>query len=756
MALSASTVKAWFQYRCERKVRYELFTEAELATIPIPKDVREQGWAILGVDYEDRVVSRVARESGVLRSAPGERELGMAETVAFLRGRKPERYAAQANLRPRRRPAFLGDSGVELRRVLPDLVRCERLDGRLRFGVVDVKATRRATPFHKTQVAFYVRVLEALLQELGQPADLDDHGEIWRIPDDGTAEGDAHQVERFKLAPYLRLVDEFCARQLPAIAARTVEAGRDDTFFHLYFKCEQCHFLDHCLRSIAPGTPPAERDVSAVAGLTHEAKRSLNRLRIRTVGDLAGAAGLGAMPGVGWSLSRRAELLSTRAAALVAQAPSRTEEAHSFLMPAHADAVLLLVVDQDPVDDRLAALGYALQRDGRTVHEIVEVPATNSRADEADAMERVMSRLVADLVEIDAANQAGGSIQAHIFLYEPAEALNLQRAVGRHLDDPRIRGGLLHLVRLFPPEDVVPEPEFRGAHHLPATALRSVIEQLFALPVSVAYDLRQVSQAVAAAGGIAEAYAPESVFERPFSALLSIEVIRALRERRRGAVTPAQVAADVSARLRATGALVQWLFAEHAGSSEPLLRLAKRPFRLHATFDPLNADDLDLLLACEILESRAGLLDALIGLAQPARRRRDAGRAMTGLTVVNHWERYGRRHLILRIPPESRESDLGPGAFNLILTDDDPDVRLDPGLWPVLGCRIEPPSPGFEDRTDQVRVSLREADFGGPIFRPMFERSLTEPVWCLDQAFADINSPRAARFLTDLAQGRGP
>ena len=42
MALSASTVKAWFQYRCERKVRYELFNETELATIPIPKDVREK------------------------------------------------------------------------------------------------------------------------------------------------------------------------------------------------------------------------------------------------------------------------------------------------------------------------------------------------------------------------------------------------------------------------------------------------------------------------------------------------------------------------------------------------------------------------------------------------------------------------------------------------------------------------------------------------------------------------------------------
>lgn len=754
-ALSASTVKSWFQYRCERKVRYELFTDDELAAVPIARDVREQAWATLGVDYEARVLRRLAgearQEGGLLQPGPGDFGLGEAEAIAFLRARKPEVYAAQINLRPRRTPAFLAQAGVELRRVFPDLVRRTLVDGRPTFTVIDIKATRRATSFHKTQVAFYVRVLEALLQELGQAAELAPMAEIWRIPDGGSADGDAHHVEEFALAPYLRLVDEFCTRQLPQIASRQVDPGRDETFFHLYFKCEQCAFLEHCLGAIGPQREAQNRDVSAVAGLTHEAKHTLARRRIHTVGQLASAAGLATSPGVGWSLSRRAELLSTRAQALIAGAPRRTEEAHTFLMPPRADAVLLLSVDHDPVDDRLAALGYALQREGRTVHEIVEVVASGSATDEADAMEHVLSCLVADLVEIDAANEAGDVQQAHIFLYEPAEAINLQRAVGRHLEDPRIRGGLLHLVRLFPPEEVVPEPEFRGAHHLPATAVRSVIEQLYALPASVAYDLRQISQAVHAAGGISAPYAPAKAFERPFSSLLSIEVIRGLREGRRRAADVAAVTADVSARLRTLGETVQWLFAEHARAPAPLLRLAKRPFRLHATFDPLDAEDLDLLLACEILESRAGLLEALISLAQTARRRRDSGRSMTGLRVINHWRERGRHQLILGVPPESRESDLAPGAFNLILTDDDPDLRLDPSSWGSLAVRFEEPRPGFEDRIDQIRVSLAESDFVGTVFRPMFERSLTEPVWCLDATFADINGPRAAAFLADLA-----
>src|SRR5262249_54167955 len=161
---------------------------------------------------------------------------------------------------------------------------------------------------------------------------------------------------------------------------------------------------------------------------------------------------------------------------------------------------------------------------------------------------------------------------------EPAEAINLQRAVGRHLDDARIRGGLLHLVRLFPPEDVVPEPEFRGVHHLPATAVKSVVEQLWALPVSVAYDLRQVSQALAAVGG-GLPYIPTEKFLRPFSSLLSIDVIRNLRDRRSNAVPVSAVEQDVSARLDALQGVISWIFVEHrksADAGKPLLRLAKK------------------------------------------------------------------------------------------------------------------------------------------------------------------------------------
>jgi hypothetical protein len=163
LSLSASTVKSWFQYRCERKVRYGLFSDAELATLPIAVGLREQSWAVLGVDYEDRVLRRLSEEAGVLRPSPGDFGLLESDAISFLRGRLTQPYASQLNLRPRAPFRLLDGTGVSLKRVFPDLIHREVVDERTIFTVIDVKATRRATPFHKTQIAFYVRVLEALL-----------------------------------------------------------------------------------------------------------------------------------------------------------------------------------------------------------------------------------------------------------------------------------------------------------------------------------------------------------------------------------------------------------------------------------------------------------------------------------------------------------------------------------------------------------------------------------------------------------------
>jgi hypothetical protein len=761
---SGSTIKSWFQYRCERKVRFELSTSDELKGAQVEKDIRQAVWATLGTAYEDRVVARLAREEGVRRPRRPKEPLDEQTTAAFLRGALTTPYIAQANLTPRGAPAFLAGTGLALNRNLPDLIRRTRGDAGDPdiLTVIDIKATRNATAFHKTQVAFYVLVLESLLAELDATASrrvrVDPYGEIWRIPDDGTAEGDAKQIERFALLPYRRLVDEFCGDVLPRIAERPLGPSPNEPFFHIYFKCEQCEYLGHCARSIRPDLPPNRRDVSAVPGLTHEGKRALQRLKMPTVQDLAGAAGLAGAPGIGWALSRKAEVLAERAQALVASDVRRTKEEHTFLMPGRADVTFLVLVDHDAVDDRLAAIGYRRIEAGAVQAERIVVPANGTLAAEADAIIEVLGALIRDLTDIDTHNAgeppgSSKALYAHIFFYEPAEAMNLQRAVGRHLDNEVIRTALLNLVRLFPPEEIVPEPEFRGVHHLPATAVRSVIEQLYALPIMVAFDLRQVSGALASVGG-GPPYEPAPGFERPFSSLLSIDVIRSFREGHAGAPGADAIADDVRRRLDALAGVISWLLAENAKAEalgRPLLRLAKKPFAFQATFDPLNAADLDILLACELLENRAGLLEALVGLAQPAARRRDAGRCLAGLTYEKSWRVGRNRALLFKVPPESREGELGPGDFDLILTNDSPDLRLNFGLWPLVRCEIRPRGPGYEDRFDIVQVQVTEQVFQGAVFQDLL-RDGGPGGFFVDRAFWDVNTPKAAAFLANLGR----
>jgi hypothetical protein len=755
LGLSGSTIKSWFQYRCERKTRYEIMDPSDLAAIPVAKDDRKQPWANLGIKYEDRVLSRLARETAVLRPSPGETGLFERDTIAFLKGQGSAKFAAQVNLRPKGRPSFLGGNDeIQLRRSFADLIKRDSTENGPRFRLIDIKATRSARAFHKTQVAFYALLLRAMISEIGCAGLIDAQAEIWRIPDDGNAEGDAWTIEEFALAPYLRLVEDFCSATLSAIASKVVTPARDDTFFHVYFKCEQCAYLPHCIGVVGPERSPQVRDISAVAGLSHEAKRTLLSLGLKSVAQLAASGvGLGRVDGAGWSLSRRAELLVSRARAVRDGSVQPSVEQHSFLMPPRVDAAVYLLADHDPVDDNLVTLGYRyVDRTG--VREYIEVLPTADRSAEADALVRVFARVIADLEAIDAHNASlnnvtdPSNLYAHIFLYEATEAVELQNAVKRHLDDPRVRTGLLHMVRLFPPEEVVPEPEFRGMQHLPATALRSVVEQLFSLPVTVSYDLRQVSGALFAAGLIAHEYAPAEPFKRPFSSLLALDVSRDLREGRAGSPDEEAIRADASARLSATQAIADWLQAEHrrriASGAPLMLRLNKQPFRLQATFNPLDAADLDVLRAFELLENRAGLLDTMIHLARPGRVRRDAGRAIGPMRLLTISERPPFAYLRFEISAEALEVDLTAGTLGLILSNDEPDLLLEPRLWRSLRCDLLEPQPG--DAASLLRVRVHRSVFNGPTFRDLRRRT-GQDNWWLDQSFVDFNSPKAEAFL---------
>lgn len=745
--LSASTVKSWFQYRCERKTRYDMMTRGERDSATIVKQESGASWALQGDQFEKLVLEHLSKEQMLLAPAANQDRLGQAETIAFLKGQTKADVATQLALEsgPALRTLLSLPDEVLINRSYPDLVFREARSEGVVFRIVDIKATRASTPFHKAQVAFYARLLQGMIADLKIDATVDPNGAIWLIRNGSYIEQGLTQTSSFPLKPYLRLVDEFLRRQVPRIAGKKVAANFDETFFHIYFKCEQCDYLGHC-RGAVERSNPADNDVSAVPGVSHEGKHALRARGLRTVGQLAGVGGISAAGPTSWSLQRRSDVIIARAGAIAAQDVRRLPGMISYMMPPRIDRAFYLLADYDAVEDNLVTLAY--MRLGGTMRSVVRVLNNSSPDAERQALLDVFAALIADLSEVDAHNETTGAdnqIQAHIFIYEPAEAKALQAAIGRHLDDPQIRSGLLHAVRLFPPDDVVPEPEFKGAHHLPATAVRSVIEQLYALPCKVSYDLRQVTEALEAAGQKCVAYRPVEPFRRDFSSLLSMEVIRSLRGGRRDAITPDRVAEDVIARLHATANLVDWLIEENAAAEQPFLRLEKQPFRFQSTLDPLNAGDLDLLHAYELLDSRSALLETLVRLAQPVRVRQQRGECLAGLSLENEGRHPdGRRWLLFSIPPESRDTEISSDDVGLILSDDNPDLRLNPTYWRPLEIRFR------YGNNNTLFVNMSARQYKSPIVERL--RRTTPPQgWCIDKTFRDFNGPRVQRYLMQLA-----
>lgn len=751
MRLSGSTVKSWFQYRCDRKTRYETLTDDERAAIPVLQTLEPSAWAQFGMDFEKDVLKRLAKDgASVYFPLNKQKNHDEVTTLPFISGTRREQYGYQ--LRFQSTPWLEGELGIQASRVrilngFPDLVRVSKDEhGIPVFELIDIKATHVATPFHKAQVAFYALMLEGMLNRLNLTGRISETAYIWRLKDESTDLTGEIEEERFAVASYAELVKDFFRRKVQSLRKVELGPGRDDTFFHLYYKCEQCSYLDHCAKSISQ-SDPADRDISAVPGLSHDSKRALWYAGLRTVGDLAAAKNLKAINrSTSWSLQSRAEVLINRAGAIVLGTVSRRANAYSLQMPPRVDVALILLADYDPVGGDLVSLGY-LRMEGKEKKELIEVLPSGQRADEAAAVKAILGATLADLAAVDKwnADNKEAPKYAHIFVYEPAEALCLREAIGRHLDDPGVRTGLLNMIRIFPPDQAVPEPEFRGMHHLPASSLRTVVEQLYGLPVSVSYDLRQVSEALAhATPGLTESYQPEEKFKRLFSSMLPIEITRALR---RGTELIDVVRCDVRARLRATASLVEWLLNENTHATTPFLRLKKKPFRFQGAFDPLAASDLDVLQAYTLLENRSGLLERINALAQPAKRRRDSLRCFADLRLINHRRLNFRHMVVLEIPLDSRQAELSQDSFGVVLTQDEPDILLDPARWRDRTVRIEDVS--IEGNSSTVTVSMPHSRFETH-FEPLLRRD--QPgLWYLDEIFSDPNTDRMMNFLGFIA-----
>jgi hypothetical protein len=759
LKLHATAIKDFHQYRCERQVRYLMMDGKQLKEmLQLAQPDHENAWAREGVKFEKRVIDQIAAGQAVLQPPPGVKYLEQGESVAFLNRQLKPRMAHQLCLRPTPGDHFYQELSVPgdviISTAYLDLVKIiEEADKPPVIRICDVKFTQIATPFHKIQVAYYSLLVESALKDLGSTITVDPIGEILHAAPPET--GELFVTDAFPLRGYRAQVVDFFKREVPRLAKLRVDEQVDETFFHLYFKCEQCDFLAHCEKTIAMDKPHAQWDVSAVHGLSQQSKRTLVSMNIKTVADLAAANDLPATPDLNWSLNANARLLVSRAAAIASGKVARFPDRHTYRMPPRIDVAIYLLADHDPVEGRLATIGCLVDRlhageRAFTLHPIAERGGPGEHA----ALVSVMQAVATELADVDSHNQLceqngdhSNARFAHIFLYEPSEAADLQRAMGRHLASADVRQGLLRMVQMFPPEDFPPEPEYKGVQHVPATALRSVIEDLYAIPARVSYDLAAVTQALAKSDPpLLEPYLPTKPFGAIFSSRLNIDCCRDLKD---GKLPPAAVADDMRARLSAMASLTAWVLRDNADSREKFLRLSKAPFRFQQTFDPLAAAELDILRAHEILQSRAAELQRLVELAQPFTARRARFDCLAELKLIDDPELRKRRMLRFHVPPLSRDAELDSGTMGVILTNNDPDVLLDPRLWGEFEVRIR--DDGQSDPSI-VTVQVSQRVWQGARFAKLLKQNATGD-WFLDRRHVDFNSPRTEKFLVYLGGG---
>src|SRR5437868_6496965 len=157
LRVSASSVKNWFQYRCERKFVYECMDASELEAVPVIERLLAAPWAEFGDDYEKEVVAAYRQQPSVnlLVPAPGQDFLSDEASLAFIRGALPQDAAYQLVLKGTtalRSYLQLDNVGVGFKRGIIDLVLAREENGRRILRIVDIKSTHEALPFHKTQV----------------------------------------------------------------------------------------------------------------------------------------------------------------------------------------------------------------------------------------------------------------------------------------------------------------------------------------------------------------------------------------------------------------------------------------------------------------------------------------------------------------------------------------------------------------------------------------------------------------------------
>lgn len=547
--LDKGTLALTFKFDCDRFLRFRLATDAERDALDIESDTyKRPGIELIKaagrrweVDkYQDLIdVSPNGAVEYVLKQQVndlvGQQLFGtVTDFFEILRRPTPPsaileaEFEVPSNITPALQEAY-DTYGLDPVRARPDIIWVRRSQtGASLIGnpdpvpeyelhVIDVKMAAEPSLRHFTEVTYYALALAAALvqQGLADRYAVSAEGFIWPGNHDANAfrnlaknfeargEGDvvtSALLDTLVAVPYEVYqvhVKQFFEERL----LRVLGQAPHETSWHVGPKCQLCDYVRYCTQEAG------ECDhLSRLPWLNQGQAELLRQNQIASVHDLTAAIQDNSpewQNAVASSHQLRAEApaLLVRAQALRDGQPVAIDGRRCAMMPSWTDQNIYITVHFDPGSGITFALGAARvyfqanRQQGEPPHleehvfVVDRVDAMNPETERARLIEFVtlVSRWLEEVSDENTRLPANQRLSSHIFFWDMLEVRQLRRMFERHMNHPDVVDLIELLIRLFPPGQVLPDPDLFKSQ--PGTIMKDVMRLLVGLPVPHDYSL---------------------------------------------------------------------------------------------------------------------------------------------------------------------------------------------------------------------------------------------------------------------------
>ena len=547
--LDKGTLALTFRFDCDRFLRFRLASDEECDALGVSAEaykrpgielIKAAGRRWEADKYQDLIDTC---HTGEVEFFLQDKVDGLLGRKAFkkienlfdiLRREKPPRaiieaeFAVPTNITPGLQKAY-DEFGLDQVKVRPDilwirpggtgapLIGDPEVTPEYEIHIVDVKMAAEPSLRHFTEVTYYALALAAAIKQqgLGDRYAVSAEGAIWPGSHDINAFRNLVQryqskgskdpvsealVETLILVPYEVYeihIKQFFEDRLP----RVLQAGMKDASWHVGPKCQLCDYIRFCRQKAS------ECDhLSRLAWLNQGQAELLRANGIDTTADLIEAAEnedhrWSSVTESSHQLRADGPTLITRARSLNEGIPLPIAGRRSAIIPAWTDQSIFITIHFDPGTGISFALGASrlyFPHDRNmgdppvTDEKIFIVDRVNEMNPETELerLKELVSVVWGWMEEVSAVNSslsAHERLSSHVFFWDMLEIRQLKRMLERHMQNPDVTGLIELLVRFFPPDDTLPDPDAFKSQ--PGTMVKEVLRTLVGLPVAHDYSL---------------------------------------------------------------------------------------------------------------------------------------------------------------------------------------------------------------------------------------------------------------------------